>query len=64
MLGMNGTALAKGFSEALAEFALGRPIGFRDEPLVAEMINRAGKKDLAIREFIRALVASREFHTK
>jgi len=57
-------AFAKGFSEALIEFALGRPIGFRDEPLVAEMINRAGKKDLAIQEFIHALVASKEFRMK
>jgi len=47
-----------------SEFALGRPIGFRDEPLVAEMINRAGKKDLAIQEFIHALVTSKEFRMK
>ncbi|MFN0079288.1 MAG: DUF1592 domain-containing protein [Prosthecobacter sp.] len=55
---------AKGFSEALIEYALGRPLGFRDEPLVADMIQQAGKKDLAVREFIHALVASQEFHTK
>ena len=52
------------FSEALIEFALGRPIGFRDEPLVDEMIAKAGKKDLAMREFVLALVSSREFGTK
>ena len=57
-------AFARSFSEALIEFALGRPPGFRDEPLIASMIQRAGKKDLAIREFIQALVASQEFHTK
>jgi hypothetical protein len=55
---------AKGFSEALIEYALGRPVGFRDEPLIADMIQQAGKKDLAIREFIHALVSSQEFHTK
>lgn len=57
-------AFARGFSEALLEFALGRPPGFRDEPLLASMVQQAGKKNLAIREFIHALVASQEFHTK
>ncbi len=57
-------AFARSFSEALLEFALGRPPGFRDEPLITGMIQQAGKKDLAIREFIQALVASQEFHTK
>jgi mono/diheme cytochrome c family protein len=57
-------AFARSFSEALIEFALGRPPGFRDQPLIAGMIQQAGKKDLAIREFIHALVTSQEFHTK
>ncbi|MFN9110272.1 MAG: DUF1585 domain-containing protein [Bacteroidota bacterium] len=43
---------------------MGRPLGFRDEPLVDEMIAQAGKKSFAIREFIQALVHSKEFHTK
>jgi len=55
---------ARGFSEALIEFALGRPPGFRDEPLIDDMIQQAKKKNLAIREFIHALVISQEFHTK
>ncbi|MCB1077007.1 MAG: DUF1592 domain-containing protein, partial [Verrucomicrobiae bacterium] len=55
---------ARSFSEALVEFALGRPLGFRDEPLVTDMIGQAGKKDLAIREFIHGLVSSEEFRTK
>lgn len=57
-------AFARGFSVELIEYALGRSIGFRDEPLIAEMMQRAGRKDLAAREFIQALVASKEFHTK
>lgn len=57
-------AFARSFSEALIEYALGRPLGFRDEPLVADIVKQAGKKDLAMREFIHALVASKEFHTK
>jgi hypothetical protein len=48
----------------LIEFALGRPIGFRDEPLVDEILKQARKKDFAMREFIHALTASNEFHTK
>jgi mono/diheme cytochrome c family protein len=57
-------AFARSFSEALIEFALGRPTGFRDEPLIDDMITQAGKKDLAMREFIHALVSSKEFRTK
>jgi hypothetical protein len=57
-------AFARGFSTELIEYALGRPVGFRDEPLIADMLQRAGRKDLAAREFIQALVSSKEFHTK
>ncbi len=55
---------AKGFSIALVEYALGRPIGFRDEPLIASMIKTAKQQQLGSRAFIHALVASPEFHTK
>lgn len=64
IIASKSNAFARSFSEALIEFALGRPIGFRDEPLVDEMIAKAGMKDLAMREFIHALVVSREFRTK
>jgi len=57
-------AFARGFSTALIEFALGRSIGFRDEPLIDEMLQQSGKKNLAVREFIHTLVRSEEFHTK
>ena len=55
---------AKGFSMALIEYALGRPVGFRDEPLIAEMVRGSGRKNLAARECIHALVGSGEFKTK
>lgn len=55
---------SRGFSKALIEYALGRPIGFRDEMLADDMCVRAKKNNLSVREFIRALVASNEFHTK
>jgi hypothetical protein len=63
-IGEKAGAFSKGFSEALIEYALGRPIGFRDAPLVAAMVERAGQKRLALREFIHALVESKEFQTK
>ena len=64
LIASKSDAFARSFSEALIEFALGRPIGFRDEPLVDEMIAQAEKKNLAMREFIHALVSSRGFHMK
>jgi mono/diheme cytochrome c family protein len=57
-------AFAKGFSEVLLEYALGRPAGFRDEPLVAQMVDDASRNKLAVRSFIHTLVGSKEFHTK
>jgi hypothetical protein len=57
-------AFARGFSQTLIEYALGRPIGFRDEPLIIEMLAAAKKEKLGVRGFIHALVASKEFHTK
>jgi mono/diheme cytochrome c family protein len=57
-------AFARGYSTALIEFALGRSIGFRDEPLIDDMLRDSGKKNLAVREFIHTLVRSEEFHTK
>ena len=55
---------ARGFSEALIEYALGRPTGFRDEPLIADMLAAAKKEKLGLRAFVHSLVASKEFHTK
>ena len=64
IIASRSNVFARGFSESLIEYALGRPIGFRDSPLVADMLRQAGKKGLAMREFIHALVSSKEFHTK
>ena len=55
---------ARGFAKALVEYALGRPCGFRDEPLVESIVARAAAKDFAIREFIHALVQSEAFRSK
>jgi hypothetical protein len=55
---------ARGFSVALAEYALGRSLGFRDEPLLDKMVTESRRKSYGMREFIQQLVASPEFHTK
>ncbi|MBA4189274.1 MAG: hypothetical protein C0467_14855 [Planctomycetaceae bacterium] len=57
-------AFARGFSEALVEYAIGRPVGFRDAALLDDMQRQVKAKDLAMREFIHALVRSKEFQTK
>jgi hypothetical protein len=54
----------RGFSEALVEYALGRPVGFGDEPLVEAMVAGARREGFGVRAFIQALVASEAFRTK
>ncbi|MDB4540123.1 DUF1592 domain-containing protein [bacterium] len=55
---------ARGFTEHLIEYALGRPFGFTDEELAAELVSSASSKELAISELIHALVQSKVFRTK
>jgi mono/diheme cytochrome c family protein len=57
-------AFARGFSQALLEYSLGRTAGFRDESLLAEMVASAKKENLGVRNFVAALVGSTEFRTK
>lgn len=55
---------ARGFSAALLEYALGRPVGFSDDLLLDSMTSRARGQRGAVREFVQALVASDAFHSK
>ena len=55
---------ARGFTEHLIEYALGRPFGFTDEDLANEVVSSAKNKQFAISEFIHALVQSKSFRTK
>jgi hypothetical protein len=55
---------ARGFTEALIEYALGRPYGFTDQILTDTIVKQARVKDFTLREFIVALVTSREFSRK
>jgi hypothetical protein len=55
---------AKGFCSALIEYALGRPCGFSDDGLVESVVDRCEKKGFATREFLHALIQSKEFRSK
>jgi len=55
---------AEGFATALSEYGLGRPIGFSDKDLIENIVKQAKTKNYAIREFVLALVQSKEFKLK
>ena len=55
---------ARGFSAALIQYALGRPCGFGDEPLLDAIVNDARGQAFGTRSFIHALVQSQSFRTK
>jgi hypothetical protein len=57
-------AFAAGFTEALLEYALGRPYGFSDEQFRDAIVTRAASKDYSVREFIHAVVESDAFRSK
>ena len=55
---------ARGFTEHLIEYALGRPFGFVDEDLALNIVAAAMKHEYSVREFVQALVQSKAFRTK
>ena len=55
---------ARGFTEHLIEYGLGRPFGFSDLKLADTILAAARQKDLAMSEFVHALVQSRSFRLK
>ena len=55
---------ARGFTEALIEYALGRPYGFTDAALADDIVKRAKAKGFAMKEFFVALASSKEFRSK
>ncbi len=57
-------SFATGFSEALVEYALGRPCGFSDDELVRHIVNRASGRGFSVKEFIRLVVQSDAFRSK
>jgi len=64
LIAAKGEEFAQGFTEALIEYALGRPYGFADSALASDIIKRSSAQKFPLREFVHILVASREFHTK
>jgi hypothetical protein len=55
---------ARGFTEALIEYGLGRPFGFTDEDLANEILVASKDKQYAVSEFIHTLVQSKPFQSK
>ena len=55
---------ARGFTEALIEYGLGRPFGFTDEDLANEILTAAKDEHYSVSEFIHALVQSKPFQQK
>ena len=55
---------ARGFTENLIEYALGRPFGFIDENLALKIMAAAKTRSYSVNEFIQALVLSESFHRK
>ena len=55
---------SRAFSAALIQYTLGRPLSFRDEPLIDHMVSEAERQDFALRSFIFTLVHSDEFRSK
>ncbi len=55
---------ARGFTEHLIEYALGRPFGFTDEDFAENVVRSARSKDYAVSEFIHAVVQSKAFQSK
>jgi len=55
---------ARGFTEHLIEYALGRPYAFTDQTLANEIMAAAKNNEFAVSEFVQALVLSEAFKTK
>ncbi|MDC0050743.1 DUF1592 domain-containing protein, partial [Verrucomicrobia bacterium] len=55
---------ARGFTEAIISYSLGRPFGFTDEELAQEILAAAKSKQYSVSEFIRTLVSSEKFRRK
>jgi hypothetical protein len=55
---------ARGLTEHLVEYALGRPCGFSDAELVESILQKAKAQRFTPRSLIQALVASKEFQSK
>ena len=64
LIGEREEDFARGFTEHLIEYAIGRPFGFADEDLTNEIVVSAKSKQFSLSEFIHALVQSEAFRIK
>ena len=55
---------ARGFTEHLIGYGLGRPFGFTDEDLAAEIVAAAKNENFVVSTFVQALVGSEPFRRK
>jgi len=55
---------ARGFTENLIEYALGRPFGFVDEDLALNILAATKREEYSVSEFVQTLVQSKAFRTK
>ncbi|MEK0445326.1 MAG: hypothetical protein RLZZ399_647 [Verrucomicrobiota bacterium] len=55
---------ARGLTEHLVEYALGRPCGFSDAELVETVLQKSKPQRYTPRSLIQALIASKEFQSK
>ena len=56
--------IARGFTENLIEYGLGRPFGFSDEDLAVRILEQTEKQNFEVRAFLHALVSSAGFQMK
>lgn len=61
---VRGQDFARGFTESLISYGLGRPYGFTDEGLADEILNHAKQNRNKISSFVHGLVQSTVFQTK
>lgn len=59
-----GDDFARGFTESLITYGLGRPYGFTDEELADEILNHAKSSRYEVTSFIHALTQSAAFRAK
>jgi hypothetical protein len=64
LIASNPERFARGFTEALIEYALGRPYGFSDEALADWMMTLGKQNHFSIRVMLQAMVASQHFKLK
>lgn len=59
-----GDEFARGFTESLVTYGLGRPFGFTDEELAREIMSQARDEGFKVSSFVHALIQSPAFRTK